>query len=218
MNYKFGMEQATALLNYIKSVSEEDSVVLEQVTLVEADDHSFGYSPLHKSICISSFALTGSQDSLIIDYINNEFGIGLKNNELTRSVHAFLHELGHHVDMSNRTEEELNNYLREYHAYDFHIKLRTSDNMDTIVDITQEMKDIIEQAMEDDIRIDDFFEIMDSLVDRYQETRVERITIDRDYRLNPAERFADEFAAKIMDNYLRKTMPQLFEEREHIIR
>ena len=56
------------------------------------------------------------------------------------------------------------------------------------------------------------------LVEAYNEIRLERIEIDNDYRRNPAEYAADAFAAKILDKYLRKTMPELFEPQEHIIR
>jgi hypothetical protein len=59
---------------------------------------------------------------------------------------------------------------------------------------------------------------MDKMVPMYLELRKERINIDDDYRKNPAEYAADSFAARILDKYLRKLMPELFEPQEHVIR
>ena len=59
---------------------------------------------------------------------------------------------------------------------------------------------------------------MDEMVLDYMKIRKERIEIDDDYRRNPAEYAADTFAAKILDKYLRKSMPELFEPQEHVIR
>ena len=198
---------------------EEDSVLLNKVTLEFDEDHpGFGYSPGDKMICLSSEPLEGSQDSFIIDYMNEEFNLGLKNNTLVRAIHAFLHELGHHVEMGNMNEDELVEHIMEYKAYDFEVKMKTRMNMDAVVEVTDDMQYYIEKVNDDEIRIDVFFEHMDKLTKQYNELRKERIEIDRMYRMNPAERFADTFAAKIIDNYLRKSMPQLFEEREHVIR
>lgn len=218
-NYVLSLERANALLDFVKATSEEDSTLLDKVTIIFDEDHDgFGYNPGDKEICLSNCPLNGSQDGFIIDYINEEFNLGLKNNTLTRSIHAFLHELGHHVEMGNMNDRELKRHIHEYMDYDFDVKLRTQMNMDAVVDVVDEMEYLIEEANEGDMRIDVFFERMDRLTKEYEELRVQRREIDRMYRLNPAERFADAFAAKIMDNYLRKTMPQLFEEREHVIK
>lgn len=218
-NYVLSIERAQALLDFVKMNCEEDSVLLNKVTLEFDEDHpGFGYSPGDKMICLSSEPLEGSQDSFIIDYMNEEFNLGLKNNTLVRAIHAFLHELGHHVEMGNMNEDELVDHIMEYKAYDFEVKMKTHMNMDAVVEVTDDMQYYIEKVNDDEIRIDVFFEHMDKLTKQYNELRKERIEIDRMYRMNPAERFADTFAAKIIDNYLRKSMPQLFEEREHIIR
>ena len=218
-NYVLSIERAQALLDFVKMNCEEDSVLLNKVTLEFDEDHpGFGYSPGDKMICLSSEPLEGSQDSFIIDYMNEEFNLGLKNNTLVRAIHAFLHELGHHVEMGNMTEDELVEHIMEYKAYDFEVKMKTYMNMDAIVEVTDDMQYYIEKVNDDEIKIDVFFERMDKLTKQYNELRKERLEIDRMYRMNPAERFADTFAAKIIDNYLRKSMPQLFEEREHVIR
>ena len=218
-NYVLNIERAQALLDFIKINCEEDSVLLNKVTLEIDEDHpGFGYSPEEKLICLSSEPLKGAQDSFIIDYMNEEFNLGLKNNTLTRAIHAFLHELGHHVEMGNMTEDELVIHLMEYREYDFEVKMQTHINMEKIVGVTDDMQYYIEEVNDDGIRIDVFFERMDELTKQYDKLRKERIEIDKMYRMNPVERFADTFAAKIIDNYLRKSMPQLFEEREHVIR
>ena len=218
-NYVLSIERAQALLDFVKMNCEEDSVLLNKVTLEFDEEHpGFGYSPGDKMICLSSEPLEGAQDSFIIDYMNEEFNLGLKNNTLVRAIHAFLHELGHHVEMGNMTEDELVEHIMEYKAYDFEVKMKTYMNMDAIVEVTDDMQYYIEKVNDDEIRIDVFFERMDKLTKQYNELRKERLEIDRMYRMNPAERFADTFAAKIIDNYLRKSMPQLFEEREHVIR
>ena len=217
-NYVLNLERAKALLSFVKTNTDEDSVLLNKVKLEFDEDHpGFGYSPIERIICLSSEPLNGAQDAFIIDYMNEEFNLGLKNNTLTRAIHAFLHELGHHIEMGNMNEDELADHLVEYKTYDFDVKMRTRVNMEAIVDITDDMQYYIERVNDDEIRIDIFFERMDELTKRYDELRKERIKIDRMYRMNPAERFADTFAAKILDNYLRKSMPELFEATEHII-
>ena len=218
-NYVLNIEKAQALLDFIKMNCEEDSVLLNEVTLEFNEDHiGFGYAPKEKVICLSNEPLEGAQDSFIIDYMNEEFNLGLKNNTLVRSIHAFLHELGHHIEMGNMTEDELMEHLMEYRAYDFEIKMRTQMNMDAMVEVTDDMQYYIEEVNDDGIRVGVFFERMDELTKEYNRLRKERKGIDRLYRLNPAERFADTFAAKILDKYLRKSMPELFESQEHVIR
>lgn len=217
-NYVLNMEKASALLDFIKVNCEEDSVLLNKITIEFDEEHpGFGYSPGDKMICLSSEPLNGAQDEFIIDYMNEEFNLGLKNNTLTRAIHAFLHELGHHVEMGNMTEDELADHIRDYKIYDFEVKMRTRMNMSAIVEVISEMECLIDELNEDDIRTDVFFERMDKLTKEYDFLREQRIDIDRMYRMNPAERFADAFAAKILDKYIRKAMPELFEATEHVI-
>ncbi len=217
-NYVLDLKKAQALLDFIKANSEEDSTLLDKVTITFDEDHDgFGYCPGDREICLSSCPLNGSQDGFIIDYMNEEFNLGLKNNTLTRAIHAFLHELGHHIEMGGMTEDELREHIMKYRLYDFEVKMETRMNMQAIVEVTDGMHYYIEQADDNDIRVDVFFEHMDELVKEYEVLRKERIRIDRMYRMNPAERFADEFAAKILDNYIRKAMPELFEETEHVV-
>jgi hypothetical protein len=80
------------------------------------------------------------------------------------------------------------------------------------------MVEYIEKVNGELIPFNEFFGIMDKLVEDYLETRKERVSIDEDYRRNPAEYAADAFAARIMDVYLRKVIPELFEPQEHVIR
>ena len=220
MEYKFSIEKAQALLDYIKTVSEEDSTLLEKVNIdFDEDEHPmFGYQPTNKTIYIATEPLEGSQDIKIIEYMNKEFNLNLKNFPLTRFVHAFLHELGHHMDIGDSNREELELYMERYLDYDIEIKSRTLTNSHRLVNTLDDMKHYIELSEEDDIDPGVFLNRMDELVEAYNEIRLERIEIDNDYRRNPAEYAADAFAAKILDKYLRKTMPELFEPQEHIIR
>ena len=220
MEYKFSIEKAQALLDYIKTVSEEDSALLEKVNIdFDDDEHPmFGYQPINKTIYISIEPMEGSQDIKIIEYMNKEFNLNLKNIPLTRFIHAFLHELGHHMDIGDASRTELEQYMEKYLDYDAEIKTRTFANNHRLINTLDDMKYYIELAEEEDIAPGLFFNRMDELVKSYNELRLERIEIDNDYRKNPAEYAADAFAAKILDKYLRKTMPELFEPQEHVIR
>lgn len=217
---EFSIEKAQALLDYIKTVSEEDSILLEKVSIdFDEDEHpAFGYQPISKTIYISIEPLEGSQDIKIIEYMNKEFNLNLKNFPLTRFIHAFLHELGHHMDIGDANITELEQYMEKYLDYDAEIKMRTMANNHRLVNTLDDMKYYIELAEEDDIAPGQFFNRMDELVESYNELRLERIEIDNDYRRNPAEYAADAFSAKILDKYLRKIMPELFELQEHVIR
>ena len=217
---EFSIEKAQALLDYIKTVSEEDSALLEKVN-IDFDENihpMFGYQPISKTIYITIEPLEGSQDVKIIDYMNKEFDLNLKNTPLTRFIHAFLHELGHHMDIGDANREELEQYMGKYLGYDAEIKARTFANNHRLINTLDDMKYYIELSEEEDITPGLFLNRMDELVETYNELRLERIEIDNDYRRNPAEYAADAFAAKILDKYLRKTMPELFEPQEHVIR
>ena len=87
-----------------------------------------------------------------------------------------------------------------------------------LVNTLDDIKYYMELSEKDDIAPGVFYKRMDELVETYKEIRLERIEIDDDYRRNPAEYAADAFAAKILDKYLRKSMPELFEPQEHVIR
>ena len=154
----------------------------------------------------------------ILEDLNNQFNLNLKNFPLTRFIHAFLHELGHHMDIGDANITELEQYMEKYLDYDAEIKMRTMANNHRLVNTLDDMKYYIELAEEDDIAPGQFFNRMDELVESYNELRLERIEIDNDYRRNPAEYAADAFSAKILDKYLRKIMPELFELQEHVIR
>ena len=217
---EFSIEKAQALLDYIKEVADEDSTLLEMVRIeIDSDEHPmFGYQPINKTIYMTTEPLEGPQDKKIIEYMNKEFGLNLKNIALVRYIHAFLHELGHHLDIGNCNMVELQEYMGKYFEYDFEIKERTMINTEYMCDLIDNMEDAIEKIKEDKIGFSKFFSLMDKMVPMYLELRKERINIDDDYRKNPAEYAADAFAAKILDKYLRKSMPELFEPQEHVIR
>ena len=217
---EFSIEKAQALLEYIKEVGEEDSTLLEIVRIeIDEEEHpSFGYQPITKTIYLSTEPLEGQQDKKIIEYMNREFGLNLKNIALVRYIHAFLHELGHHLDIGNANMNKLQEYMNDYFEYDFEIKNRTMINTEYMCELIDNMDDAIEKIKEDIISFDKFFSTMDELVLIYTKIRNDRIEIDDDYRRNPAEYAADAFAAKILDRYLRRSMPELFEPQEHVIR
>ena len=217
---EFSIEKAQALLDYIKEVADEDSTLLEIVRIeIDSDEHPmFGYQPMNKTIYMTTEPLESSQDIKIIDYMNRVFNLNLKNIPLTRYIHAFLHELGHHLDIGNYNTAEMQEYMNKYFEYDFEIKGRTMANTEYMYYLIEDMGNAIEKIKEDEISFGNFYSLMDKMVPMYLELRKERIEIDDDYRKNPAEYAADEFAAKILDRYLRKLMPELFEPQEHVIR
>lgn len=217
---EFSIEKAQALLDYIKEVADEDSTLLEIVRIeIDNDEHpTFGYQPITKTIYMTTEPLESSQDLKIIDYMNKVFNLNLKNIPLTRYIHAFLHELGHHLDIGNANMDRLQEYMDDYFEYDFEIKNRTMLNTEYMCELIDCMEDAIEKIKEDRIGFNKFFSVMDEMVLDYTKIRNERIEIDDDYRRNPAEYAADAFAAKILDRYLRKSMPELFEPQEHVIR
>ena len=181
---EFSIEKAQALLDYIKTVSEEDSALLEKVN-IDFDDTihpMFGYQPISKTIYITTEPLEGSQDIKIIDYMNKEFDLNLKNAPLTRFIHAFLHELGHHMDIGDANREELEQYMGKYLDYDAEIKTRTFANNHRLINTLDDMKYYIELSEEEDITPGLFLNRMDELVETYNELRLERIEIDNDYR------------------------------------
>ena len=214
-NMIIGIEQAMAILSYIKETSKEDSVLLDSVNVVESDHYS--YMPLGHVLNLSIEPLENAQDKFIIDYMNEEFDLNLKNNVFTRSVHAFLHELGHHMDFGGCTEDELEMRMIDYQDYDREIKFNTFMYTQHMINLIDDMEANIFSLKEDDLEFDDFYAVMDQLYKQYNRTRKERIKIDKAYRMNPAEYAADSFAARVFKECLANTMPELF-VGEHIIR
>jgi hypothetical protein len=214
-NIIIDLEKAMAILDYIKAESKEDSVLLDSVNIAESDHYS--YTPLDHKLNLSDEPLNNAQDMFIIEYMNKEFDLDLKNNIFTRSVHAFLHELGHHMDFGKCTEDELHERMVDYFDYDHNVKLDTFINTQKMINILDEIENNISELKDDELDFDDFYMIMDQLAKQYNRTRKERIKIDEAYRKNPAEYAADSFAAKIFKEYLINIMPELF-AGEHVIR
>lgn len=215
-NIIIDLEKAMAILDYIKAESKEDSVLLDSVNIAESDHYS--YTPLDHQLNLSDAPLSNAQDMFIIEYMNKEFDLNLKNNIFTRSVHAFLHELGHHMDLGRcATEDELHERMVDYFDYDNKIKADTFINTQKMINILDEIENNISELKDDELDFDDFYMIMDQLAKQYNRTRKERIKIDEAYRKNPAEYAADSFAAKIFKEYLVNIMPEIF-EGEHVIR
>ena len=214
-NMIINLEKATAILDYIKAASKEDSVLLDSVNIIESDHYS--YAPSGHELNLSDEPLINAQDMFIIEYMNKEFDLNLKNNIFTRSVHAFLHELGHHMDFGMCDDDELHERMTDYFDYDHNIKVDTFLNTQHMINILDEMEDNISELKNDELSFDEFYMMMDKLAKQYTRTRKERIKIDEAYRKNPAEYAADSFAAKIFKEYLVNIMPELF-EGEHVIR
>jgi hypothetical protein len=216
----FNMNIANALLDYIKNNTSEDSVILDSLKIIteydEDDECGFGYLPDEHIICISEEILNSTQDKFIIDYTNEVFDLNLKNIPLTRSIHAFLHELSHALDLGSLTKEQYYERLESYRDYDFEIKIRTHIIVQEIVNVAEAIQECIEDVQEYKITMDEYLVNMDKLTKDYNELRDKQKQADRDYRLNPSERIADEGAAKFF-RLLKPIMPQLFEEQEHLI-
>lgn len=214
-NMIIDLEKAMAILDYIKAESKEDSVLLDSVNIIESDHYS--YAPSGYELNLSDEPLNNAQDMFIIEYMNKEFDLNLKNNIFTRSVHAFLHELGHHMDFGKCTEDELQDRMMGYFEYDHVIKMDTFINTQKMINIIDEMENNISELKDDELNFDEFYMIMDQLAKQYTRTRKERIQIDEAYRKNPAEYAADSFAARIFKEVLVDIMPELF-AGEHVIR
>lgn len=214
-NMIINLEKAMAILDYIKTASKEDSVLLDSVNIIESDHYS--YAPSGHELNLSGEPLNNAQDMFIIEYMNKEFDLDLKNNIFTRSVHAFLHELGHHMDFGMCDEDELHYRMMDYFNYDNEIKADTFMNTQDMICILEDMENNISELKNDELTFDDFYMMMDKLAKQYTRTRKARIKIDEAYRRNPAEYAADAFAARILKEVLIDIMPELF-NGEHIIR
>lgn len=61
------------------------------------------YSITKDEISVSLFCdLSDKQTRFVFDYLNNKYGISLKNNIRTHIMFSVLHELGHYVDCYNK--------------------------------------------------------------------------------------------------------------------
>lgn len=217
----FNIDIANALLDYIKNNTSEDSVILDSLKIVvdnseENPGTSFGYFPNQHTIYISEGVLNSAQDEFVIDYINEIFNLNLKNTPLTRSIHVFLHEVSHALDLGTLTEEQRYKHLKSYEAYNSKIERRDCILMNQIVNTSIAIQNCIKDAQDNKITTEKYLTTMDKLTKKYNELRDKQKQVERDYRLNPAERIADEGAAKFF-RLLKPIMPQLFKEQEHLI-
>ena len=217
MESVFNLEMAQALVNYLKTVSEEDSVLLDTLEIkLDEDDEGFGYLPELHCVVITEELLDTEQDKFIIDYTNEKYNLNLRNTPLTRALHAVLHEIGHSLDIGALTEEQFKQRLINYQNYDFEIKFRTRIISNEIQQVSWDMQDLIASAENHDITMDQYVTRMAKLSESFVELNNKKKQADYDYRLNPSEKIADDYAAKFF-KLLRPIIPQLFEEQEHLI-
>ena len=218
MESVFNLEMAQALVNYLKTVSEEDSVLLDtlEIKLDEDNYKGFGYFPELHCVVITEELLDTEQDKFIIDYVNEKYNLNLRNTPLTRALHAVFHEIGHSLDLGALTKEQFKQRLMNYQDYDFEIKFRTNIISNEIQRVSWDMQDLIKSAENHDITMEQYVARMAKLSESFVELNNKKKQADYDYRLNPSEKIADDYAAKFL-LLLRPIIPQLFKEQEHLI-
>lgn len=135
--------------------------------------------------------------TLILEHVNREFGAEFEINLREMSIHALLHEIGHHLDLEGKIFTQC---IDEYLMADNYNRSLFDDacnDFKTRVDDFLEEVDNYEVSDEEDEELEFTLEQKQILLEKEDEA------LDILYRLIPTEYAADEFGARFFMTYLR---------------
>lgn len=190
----FSIEEARELVEYIKEALGEN--MIKDIT-IEEDEYSF-YDPDDEKIGYSTDYIDEDQEHFMIEYVNSEFGTNMPDNVRFWGMFSILHELGHHVDLSGRDKENLEEYHKqnikkydimhdksEEHAKEFYA---TVLEMELLIDLFD-----IGEATEEDL---------ENILARHDRLIAEKKVLDYEYRQLESEKVADAWAAFFLKTFI----------------
>ena len=192
-NKPINIEVARNILKFAKRIYR----ALDGVTVEYGD--SFAYYPNRLVIEIPETIPEEDQETMIeiLKYSNEEFNTDFEYNIRESSIHAFCHEMGHHIDFEGKY---MNNRLEEYLMADHYNRELYNGFCNEFSMKAQAFAMILDQYEAED-EVDEELELV------LERNRLELIYEDEEldllYRAIPTEYAADEFSARFFMTYLK---------------
>jgi hypothetical protein len=190
----FSIEEARELVAYIKEALGEN--MIKDIT-IEEDEYSF-YDPDDEMIGYSTDYEDEDQEHFMIEYVNSEFGTNMPDDVRFWGMFSILHELGHHVDLSGRDKENLEEYHKqnikkydimhdksEEHAKEFYATVLEMELLINLFDVGE--------ATEEDL---------ENILARHDRLIAEKKVLDYEYRQLESEKVADAWAAFFLKTFI----------------
>ena len=142
------------------------------------------------------------RENAVIDIVNKKYGLNLGYSKREKSMHAFLHELGHAADLS---------YKKAFGQYERYIqeekieRMMFDSNKQEYNDIRYELNDVYDEIIElnpigNEIKLAELNSKMKKLEIELEETAKE---LDIEYREIITEKAADKFSADLLKGLCR---------------
>ena len=142
------------------------------------------------------------RENAVIDIVNKKYGLNLGYSKREKSMHAFLHELGHAADLS---------YKKAFGQYEEYMKIEEDDKFvfesksyayrNIRRDLAEVYKEIIElNPIGNEIKLAELNKIREELEIELEEAAKE---LDIEYREIITEKAADKFCADLLKGLCR---------------
>ena len=191
-NKIINLEEARNILKFAKRIYRAlDGVYVEY-------GEGFAYYPNELKITIPrEFREEETTMMMILEHINKEFNAEFEYTMREMSIHAFGHEIGHHMDFEGKImTQQIDAYLMadDYnrHLYDNACK-EFKNKVDNYLFGLEQYKSL--NAHDEEIE----FMLEEKRIELIQEDKA----LDILYRLIPSEYAADEFSARFFMTYLK---------------
>ena len=142
------------------------------------------------------------RENAVIDIVNKKYGLNLGYSKREKSIHAFLHELGHAADISYKKAFGQYEEYMESEEHDIDIfELKKCDYLNTRKELSKVYGKIIElNPIGNEIKLEELNSKMKKLEIELEETAKE---LDWDYREIITEKAADKFSADLLKGLCR---------------
>jgi hypothetical protein len=187
------LEEARNILKFAKRIYR----ALDGVTVEYGD--SFAYYPAKLVIEIPKEISEEDEQAMleILQYTNKEFNADFELNLRESSIHAFCHEMGHHMDFEGKIMTER---IEDYVMADRYNR--------GLYDIyCEEFKERLNEYHEDLNEYESSDEVDEEIEFILEQKRIDLVYEDKEldyiYRQIPTEYAADEFSARFFMTYLR---------------
>lgn len=191
--------------------------------IVVSDMYAYSHKPIGK-LRPKLYITENDKDISFLDLIEDIYGFSIERDELGLAVFSIAHEIGHHMEVSNKsmlarficdmkyqgvkreyhksceeTEELYEQYHKEYEAY-IREANAISDYMKECLDThnISGMREVLERQRANANKSSELRDKLQSIMDMREQHRIE-------YRLMPGEVFADKWAIE----FIKREFPEL---------
>ena len=142
------------------------------------------------------------RENAVIDIVNKKYGLNLGYSKREKSMHAFLHELGHAADLSyKKAFGQYEEYMQNEEDEKVTFYLKQQDYINIRHELAEVYKEIIElNPIGNEIKLEELNEKREMLEIELKEAAKE---LDIEYREIITEKAADKFSADLMKGLCR---------------